>query len=237
MSIFNQAQYNRAGFNVDTQTKEIFVTAEGFAKITAVVSTASDIMLDISGNEKVSSNAVAIPTKFVTASGLEDVRAEGAGNTYFWFSINARETVGGEANSALTAMLDIDGSETITGNIGLSTETMFADIEGTEDVNSETTISQNVVLDFDGYELITAIGSLEAMEEYVCTLNLTLQPGKKVIIDANNYNVLLDGKNAIDKQSGDWLDELNRDTINISLSALSGANNITATILYTERYL
>ena len=75
------------------------------------------------------------------------------------------------------------------------------------------------------------------MDIIVCELNITLKPGQKLIVDATNYNVLLDNENAIWAQSGAWIDELTRETSSISINASSGVANLSANILYTERYL
>ena len=58
-----------------------------------------------------------------------------------------------------------------------------------------------------------------------------------MIIDANTYNVWIDQQNAVYVHSGDWLDELNRETQDFVITAASGAGNLEASILYTERYL
>ena len=79
--------------------------------------------------------------------------------------------------------------------------------------------------------------SLEALDLAICYLTVTLKPGSTLIIDANNYNILLDGENAIELQSGDWLDDLDRETVDIAIGAASGVSGLSASILYTERYL
>ena len=85
-------------------------------------------------------------------------------------------------------------------------------------------------------EVVDASVSAIALDEIICELSVTLKPGQVLVIDANNYNVLLDGQNAIHIQSGAWLDELNRETQNVRITA-DYPTNLSATILYTERYL
>ena len=80
------------------------------------------------------------------------------------------------------------------------------------------------------------------MHEYVCHIGtaenpFVLKPGERLVIDANNYNVLLNGQNAIWYQADDWLDDMNRNTISIDITASAGVSNLSATILYTELYL
>ena len=78
--------------------------------------------------------------------------------------------------------------------------------------------------------------TLEATEESVCSINVTIPPDSTLIVDAVNYNVYLDGGNIVYAHSGDWLDELNRMTQSIKITG-TRAGNLTASILYTERYL
>ena len=87
------------------------------------------------------------------------------------------------------------------------------------------------------YELVDAAASLLAFDTRVCIINTTLRPGQRLIIDAATYNVLLDSENAIHLHSGEWIDELSRETTEINITARSGATSLSANILYTERYL
>ena len=75
------------------------------------------------------------------------------------------------------------------------------------------------------------------MEEITCVLKLTLMPGQRLIVDASNYNVLLDGENMIHTQEGEWLDEISRETTSITVTAAAGQAGLSANILYTERFL
>lgn len=64
---------------------------------------------------------------------------------------------------------------------------------------------------------------------------MTLPAGGTLIIDAENYNILLNGENAIDKYDGSWLFfDRPLDSVEVD-SPTSG--NINVSILYRERYL
>jgi len=67
------------------------------------------------------------------------------------------------------------------------------------------------------------------------TLTLTLAPGDTVVIDSDNFVVLHNGENAIDKHTGIW-PELTRETFDIQVSSGTLADLVTS-ILFTERYL
>lgn len=67
-------------------------------------------------------------------------------------------------------------------------------------------------------------------------IDVTIPAGGTLIIDSDNFNVLLDGENAIDKQRGDWFDELTRNTFDVTItSGVSGT--LDGSLLYTERFL
>lgn len=82
----------------------------------------------------------------------------------------------------------------------------------------------------------SGITSLESTEEFICYLDLVLQPGERLVIDSDNYNVFIGTENYIHAHSGDWVNELKRETVSISLEG-GNSNSMSASILYTERYL
>ena len=106
-----------------------------------------------------------------------------------------------------------------------------------EAISANAIQSANVRMTAENYELVSASASSEAIEYKTCFLDITLKPGQRLIIDANNYNVLLNGENAIYIQRGDWIDAINRNTTSIDIDSQSGRGNISASIMYTERFL
>ena len=109
-----------------------------------------------------------------------------------------------------------------------------------ENTGSFTVCSKHFIVT-EGGELVSQVATAITVEEILCLINTTLQPGQKLIIDAGTYNVLIDGENAIYTQQGEWLDELNRNTMSITITAKNAnkptLKNLSASILYTERYL
>lgn len=71
----------------------------------------------------------------------------------------------------------------------------------------------------------------------ICILDVTLAPGQVLVIDSANYTVTIDGENRMDIHSGAWFDELNRDTVSISIQTAAGVSHLSAALDYTERYL
>ena len=90
-------------------------------------------------------------------------------------------------------------------------------------------------------EAITAYGifgaaiTAENLDEIVLTLSCSIPKKGTLVIDSDNFRVLLNGNNAIKYHSGDWIDELCRDTKSIKIE--SGGNTLTAEIYYQELWL
>lgn len=128
-------------------------------------------------------------------------------------------------------------SENVLADFGISQDVNIA-VEFIENITGDLYLSQDVaVYDLSMNELVTASVSVDVIEERICYLDIVLEPGHKLVIDADTYNVYLDEENAVWVQRGEWLDELSRNTVRIDVIAASGTPNIKASILYTERYL
>lgn len=67
-------------------------------------------------------------------------------------------------------------------------------------------------------------------------LNLSIPPGKTLILDSENYVALLDGEDVIWAHSGGWL-RLKRTTFDVQVRPASGQMTLDKTILYTEKWV
>ena len=85
------------------------------------------------------------------------------------------------------------------------------------------------------YGIFNGVFSAEALEEISMDLAVTLQPGDILVIDSDNFRVLLNGENAIKYHSGDWIDELNRMSKSITVSG--GGSALETTIYFQELWL
>ena len=136
--------------------------------------------------------------------------------------------------------LDREMTEGIEAAVTL-VQVRYTSISFTEIVTAAVTAGEVVSRGADFYEVISAVVEAEANEERVLALKLTLRPGDKLVIDSENYVVLMVPKNGgevnvIHTHSGDWIDALSRETR--SLQVESGATrDLSASILYTERFL
>ncbi len=76
-----------------------------------------------------------------------------------------------------------------------------------------------------------------SLSQNVCVLNVTLQPGQTLTINAENYTILLDKANILDCHVSGWIDKLTRETESIQIQAAAGTANLTAEMRYRDRYL
>lgn len=96
----------------------------------------------------------------------------------------------------------------------------------------------NVMIDPEpimAYAIFGAAVSAETYEEIVMNLDCTIPAGGVLTIDSDNFRVLLNSQNAIKYHSGDWIDELNRQSISITIE--SGGSTLNSTIYFQELWL
>ena len=235
---FNRSSFNRTPFNIPSGVNAVLAKAEGFEVIDCSIGSALDFRGNAKGYERVNANTVGFPGWIKSAFGTETIdEMVATGDMYVLAKVTGTEAVDTECILSADVFPATSGQENILEDCSLGANITVSTI-GTEDIDANTTLSAVIVSPLvSGYEFVDESASLENIDIKVCYLTLTLRPNQVLIIDANTYNVLLDGNNAIDVQSGDWIDELNRNTVDIKIEAASGSANLDATILYTERFL
>ena len=234
---FNLAKYNLNPYNVQGGHVK-WIRADGSETVNAFIGSALQIYVSAIGNERVDESTVGAPTLFATAKGFETVSelvAKGQPTVLLYpiylESVNAEIDLDAEI-TPYPAFVENVGSEIILG------ADAYLNAELVENIGAETSLGANIYpQNLEGFELISESASLDIIDTLTCLLTTTLAPGQQIIIDADSYTVLLDGENAIDIQSGDWIDELNRSTTDIMIGAASGVSNLSARLIYTERYL
>ena len=239
MSQYNLNGFNRSPYNIKPEYNVTWLNCVFSARVTGSVGTSSDDYLTINANERVSFDGFVTPVRFQSGTGTETVNASAVVDSLFYL---VPQTISESVScpriaSSIIVHPNAVANVNITGQYSCG---MDLELESTisETIGTDTWIGLNQSLPTtESYELISAVTGAEAVTEYVCNLACQLPPGSFIVIDANNYNVLIDGENAIWTQSGDWLDNLNRETMSITIQAASGGSGLTATVLYTERYL
>ena len=215
MSAYNAARYNLAPFNVQASDA---CWASGESKVTVGFSFAGTTNYAIgSTNVRILADSLKLDRgRIASGSASEQVSQAAEINGYFW-PVAVSESVM-EAELNLSQIIDTAGAAAVR-------------------TEAELNLSQIVMIGADSGLVVQATADVISLVEHICEFpGLVLRPGQVLVIDAGSYDVLLDGENAIHLQRGDWLDELNRNTQSITISA-TGISRVTAEILYTERYL
>lgn len=236
---FNLAQYNLTAYNSGSDSA-IWINAILSENVTPVIGTNSETYLFATGNEKVLTDQLLLGNGvYIFGSGGENVGKDivGGMSSVVLGDVFGYETITEEIAAASEVRPPTVGMEQVTGDLHMGTVIQPPYAMAEETIDGVATTDKETYLIASGYELVSTSITLEAVDIIVCELHLTLKPGQKLVVDAINYNVLLDGENAIWAQSGAWIDELTRETSSISVNASSGVANLSANILYTERYL
>ena len=238
---FDLARYNLNPFNASSLTR--WMTMDFTEEVTTVMGVNVDIYPRVYCNEKVEANISGAPCNFLDVSeGSETVSEEVSDIVAIhYLVISGTENVTKQLSASSETYLTMAFAEEVTAETALGQKLCLTN-PMEEIVEAEIPLGQNIWLYVAGYELVRENASLEAVHETVCHIGtaenpFTLKPGERLVIDASNYNVLLNGQNAIWYQADDWLDEMNRNTISIDITASAGVSNLSATILYTELYL
>lgn len=191
----------------------------------------------ISSTDVISMSGTAIGAYWKTAGTEIEIDCVKAAVTgCCWRKAVSNDEFGAALGISNVTFAEAQTADTFTGLAYLS-EIVFQTATGESTIGGQLIFSSYVFTAGETFDLIDAHCDVLSQEILTCILTCSLAPGQTMVIDAGTYNVWIDGENAVNKHSGDWLDELNRNTQNITINAASGRNYLSATILYTERYL
>ena len=233
---FNQNAFNRAPFNLSEAGNVQWLSLDGYENVDCFVGAAVEVYLFCIPNERVITSIHGERFKQFEALGHEVIGYNVALEGTYWMDVQSNELLHTYTLLSSEMTLRVAGEERMSDELFLgchvSTSASFSEI-----------ITPDVIWHVDyftagaGNELVSQTVDVMAIDEIICELNLTLMPGQRLIVDASNYNVLVDGENMIYTQVGEWLDELTRETNSITITAAEGGGGISANILYTERFL
>jgi len=234
--MYNSGKFNALKFNASTAdnaiklfsnsfetinaqlsaTQIFYLTNNSYEIITAEVELVSGVILVANPSENVSSQCQIVGVVFLTENAHTDITASViVGANYYW------------KNSP---------TETITANLILGGK-YYLSSESKESVTALVRCGTQHYIKNDAYNLVNAsIGAIYSVEIKNIEISVTLPVNSKLVIDSDNYLVLLDGENVIEKHLGAWLDDLNRNVMSVEISGAE-LTSILSTILYTERYL
>lgn len=237
---FDRSQFDRGQFDKSAGEKVRWLNADFSERVEKAFASALNYFLDISLYTRVDKGMMyGIPVRYIHETVLEEQILEVVTEAAMYALLHA--DFNEEIDETLIPSADVRQPDFTFSEVVSKSANIGADFCPTASISEEIDADTHLGADFytvvENFELVSTSASSEAIEIKVCYLNITLQPGQRLIIDATNYNVLLDGENAIHTQSGDWIDALNRMTSSLEIDAQSGRGNIEASIMYTERFL
>lgn len=233
---YNQNAFNRAPFNLSQSGNTHYIVAEGYEYVDAFAGVSTQVYLFCIANERVGIDIHGERVVHFEADGHEVLGYNVALEGTYWLDVESREMVDPKAMLSSELRFEVSCEETISEDVYLACHISLP-VDGFERISPDIVWHIDYHTTAAGNELVSQTTGAEVIDENVCELKLTLMPGQRLIVDASNYNVLVDGENMIYTQVGDWLDELSRETRSITITAAEGQAGISAMILYTERYL
>lgn len=233
---FNQNAFNRALFNLSESGNAQWLSIDFYENVDAYVGISTEVYLFCINHERVDINIHGERLVLFEAEAHEVLGYNVALEGTYWIDVWFHETVQPYAIVSSEIKIPAVFEETISEEAYLACHMSFSS-------TSFERITKDIIWHVDYFtvagfnELVSQNTSGISLEEIACVLNLTVMPGQRLIVDASNYNVLLDGENMIHTQNGEWLDEISRETTSITITAAAGQGGLSANILYTERFL
>lgn len=236
--MFNLGRFNLSRFNVRTVGEvDVLVSLHSFAIVNAMVATGGNTYETLFASAMVQhgselSAATMAPMAYgfvVSASAIPSkndhaqLRAEAQMHMYAWMSD--------------TLMPPLHADALVNGYAWMSRDVYELGLAAVSQVRQAAFLAHNM---HEGLLLVVARVHAQvttdrfAITEILVTANIP--PGGTLIIDSENYNVLLNGENVIDTHSGEWL-WLDRNVYDVVVGPMTGVGYSNKTILYTERWL
>lgn len=243
---YNVSGYNHLPFNLSGFSGNIiYVNGEGFENVNSLAGVGRDYYLFVISAERVLVKLEA--TRLILPqlpSDPEREPREAIGFMYdiigqYWFTVSGSESISSETDfSAAIFIENAAHVEEVKQKSSISCIRCFEG-ESEEQVSlaSAEFCAETYIYPPEGRELVSAVTSVEAIDEIVCTLNVTVKPGERLIMNSDTYLVLLNGENVIEVHEGEWFDKLTRQTVGYSIKANAGQESLTARVMYTEKYL
>lgn len=231
---FDRSTFNQNGFNL-LSSRDIELSAEGVMTFDCICKAFDNLYFNIAANEDFLCEAKVLKGFTIEASGSETFEINIELDIAFNFDEEFAEVFYCESELGYNLFLETEGTIKLESESTM-TQKIFLDFDANEIIDSIINVIKRLVFDLEFFCYLDAVIGIENVEEKILTINVTIPPGKKLIIDARNYTAYLDGVNVLDKVTGDWPDEISRDTNAIMITCPT-SKNLKTVMLYDELYL
>ncbi len=236
MSQYNFLQYNLGPYNIDGVQHEIFISVSVAEEVSSLANPVLHIYRHAEAQEIITSAASVKTGHFLPAGIYETVAAAADMLGLYAKPAAVNEIVSAEVSGIIKIKPPVSIDESVSSGSS-SGGWVFVEMAFEENITGGIGISGAFYGRMTVNELVNTVSSTNVSQKQICILDITLLPGQTLIVDSDNYIVLLDGENRISCHSGDWIDELDRDTEAININAESGIAGMEADISYRSRYL
>ncbi len=234
--MFNTAGYNRARYNVGkAMTDTLDLRAALVEWVDSLIDTGQNIPAAYIVAETVGARLVAGPALFLGARYRDDLLGAVDARGVFFLGAGMAERSGALLAPSANYYAAYGLEEALAGvfEIGANMAYGAAVLErmgASAYPSADYPLPHALFLEIADGEVSTM-----SFEITYARVNVVIPPGSTLVIDSDNYVVLLDGENVIHAQSGDWL-WLDRSVYDVLLES-NGQVNVDAEMLYTERWL
>lgn len=235
--MFNHGKFNLKRFNLPGEEITEIVFRDQF---TAVFEALLNIGEDIYDHESISDKIKATARAGALVDGSETTREEinasvAAKCNLVFEGYEMKEAFRASVKPALNIYISFQAEEQLLTAAKIGEDVFFSEeitgnVKGAEKLGLNYRLPETITLT----SLFNCLISTAIFDTETITIGVSIAPGGKLVIDSENFVVLLDGENALDKHSGAWLN-LARNVERVTFSPAGSA--VAINVLYTERYL
>jgi len=234
--MYNSGKFNALKFNAVTADNSIKLFSNSYETINAQLSAAQIFYLANNSYEIVTSEVELVSGVILVANPSENISSQCQIVGVVFLTENAHTDITASVIVGANYYWKNNPTENITANLILGGKYYLSN-KSSEIITASVSCGTQNYIKNNSYNIINAsIGAIYSVEINNIEISVTLPVNSKLVIDSDNYLVLLDGENIIEKHFGAWLDDLNRSVMSIEISGAE-LTSILSTILYTERYL
>ncbi len=233
--MFNRARYNLQQFNLPYNPGgETALRCTGSAVFNAMAFHGDNLFLVCAAADAVRARGVAAPgirTSAVFYSALAEaaqVQARAVG------ACTALATMENLAQLGGNGYLDVSAASAVR-SVGYLSMNVLTALSGVAQLLGVFSLGEDAFIEADCYALIFAQVEGARFILYNMSARVTIPAGSILVIDTDNYVMLLDGENILALHEGDW-PQLSRGTFDL-LATTGTRAALPLELLYTERYL
>lgn len=232
---YNQITYDQAAYNYPGEETFVLLQIESFETVDCICKATETTSFSLNSTESFNNESHISIGKILTVIYSESINCEASMYTLAEIELEFEEIFNCEAELASSIAFSLNSSENLTNSSFICFLAKLYS-EFNEQFNGDVKIAKKVTLELELYEIVDCIAEAESTEEFTLVVNVSIPPGKTLIVDSEYYTAYLDGINVLDKVTGDWLDELTRESVSITINC-GNSNSIATALLYKELYL